>query len=155
MYVASLNSTDRKFCPSPPLSSLHPSTLCSLPSADWLEGKRGMRFCRLICQQIATDGPLSNGFSKLLFQGRANPFYQIAALSSSLPPFQLPHSLSSLHQSDFIFLSLPFLSSSLLHSFWPLFLFLLLFFYSCCCCCNLNTSRCITDSLCLWPSYLE
>lgn len=34
------------------------STLCSVPGADWLEGKRGMRFCCLICQQIATDGSL-------------------------------------------------------------------------------------------------
>lgn len=101
----------------PLLSSVLPlsSTLCSLLAADWLEGKWGMRFCRLICQQIATDGPLSNGFSKLLFQGRANPFYQIAALSSSFPPFQVPlsslslcASLSSRHQfsSDFIYLSL-------------------------------------------------
>ena len=60
VYVAFLNSTDldRKFSPSPPLSSPRHLPLRSLPVADWLEGERGMRFCRLICQQIATDGPL-------------------------------------------------------------------------------------------------
>lgn len=102
------------------------STLCSLPGADWLEGKR------------------ENGFSKLLFQGRANPFYQIAALSSSLPLFQVPHSFSSVRQSgsDFIFLSpsnspVPF---TVVHYFvffllFSSFLFPLTFP-------NLNTSRC-------------
>lgn len=67
------------------------SALCLLNSTEWLEGKRGMTFCHLICQQIATDGPLQNGFSKLLFQGRANPFYQIAAFVLSLLPFQVRH----------------------------------------------------------------
>lgn len=107
------------------LSCVLPSSfaLCSLLAVDWLGGKRGMRFCRLICQQIATDGPVQNGFSKLLFQGRANLFYQIAALSSSLSPFQVLHShhyiIQALTLSLHHYLALPFSSLQLLASTSP------------------------------------
>lgn len=81
MELPKFSRRRQEICSSPPRP---PSILCAwLFDGRWLAGReRGMRFCLLICQQIATDGPLQNGFSKLLFQGRTNPFYEIAAQSS-------------------------------------------------------------------------